>query len=75
MLHLTGALNVRDFIQALERRTDSSRIEATPVCTLFFPQLISRADSIHKIGSIQSLWEDIPSMDFPQTPQTIRPSP
>lgn len=31
MLHLTGALNVHDFIQALERRTDSSRIELTPV--------------------------------------------
>lgn len=32
LLHLTGALNVHDFIQALERRTDNSRVEFTPVC-------------------------------------------
>lgn len=31
MLHVTGALNAHEFIQALERRTDSSRIEFTPV--------------------------------------------
>lgn len=36
MLHLTGALNVLDFVQALERRTDISRVEATPVSTCKF---------------------------------------
>lgn len=51
MLHLSGALNAHAFIQALERRTDSSRIEFT----LVSPFMYRRRSTSHIARFIGSL--------------------